>query len=256
MFVKPSDVVSIQFTTQNATSGAAANADSLPTAVLVKNGDDTAETVTVTNIATGVYKASVTIPSSYVAGDEVQLRVAATVSSVAGKAVIWNAEVDTARVSEVDADVWAYTPRTLTQSAASVAAAVDGSEITVYRGTTWMIALTELGSLATNSKLWFTVKEDLNDGDNAAILQIEKTDGLTRLNGAVYGTAADGALTIDDANAGNITITVKPAASKKIMPRSNLHYDVKALTSAGVVTLLSDGAAKFNVDADVTRAMS
>lgn len=101
MFVKPSDVVSVQFTTQNATTGAAANADSLPTGVLVKNGDDTAETVTVSNIATGVYKASVTIPSGYVAGDEVQLRIAATVSSVAGKAVVWSAEVDTARVSEV-----------------------------------------------------------------------------------------------------------------------------------------------------------
>lgn len=102
MLVKPSDTVSIQFTAQNATTGAAANADSLPTGVLVKNGDDTAETVTVTNIATGVYKASVTIPSGYVAGDEVQLRIAATVSSVAGKAVVWSAEVDTARASDVD----------------------------------------------------------------------------------------------------------------------------------------------------------
>lgn len=107
MLVKPSDVVSIQFTTQNATTGAAANADSLPTGVLVKNGDDTAETVTVSNIATGVYKASVTIPSGYVAGDEVQLRIAATVAGVAGKAVVWGAEVDTARVSETYARIGA-----------------------------------------------------------------------------------------------------------------------------------------------------
>lgn len=100
MFVKPSDTVTVQFTTQTPTTGAAANADSLPTGVLVKNGDDTAETVTVTNVSTGVYKAAVTIPSSYAAGDEVQLRIAATVASVAGKAVVWGAEVDTARVSE------------------------------------------------------------------------------------------------------------------------------------------------------------
>lgn len=256
MFVKPSDVVSIQFTTQNATTGAAANADSLPTGVLVKNGDDTAETVTVSNIATGVYKASVTIPSGYVAGDEVQLRIAATVSSVAGKAVIWAGEVDTARGSELTAAVWAYATRTLTQSAASAAATIEGTTLTVYRGTTWTIALTGLGSLTTNSKLWFTVKERLTDTDSAALIQVEKTNGLTRVNGAAYNTAADGSITINDASAGNITITVKPAATLALAIMDNLNYDVKVLTNGGVVSLLADGTHKFNVRGDATRAVS
>lgn len=101
MVVKPGDSVAIQFTTQNPSTGALANADSTPTGVLVRNGTNTGESVAVANIATGIYSATVTIPAGYVAGDEVQIRIAATVNGVAGGGVIWQATLDTTRVSEV-----------------------------------------------------------------------------------------------------------------------------------------------------------
>lgn len=99
--VKPGDTVTVQFTTTNPSTGAAQNADSTPSGVFVRNGVDTAETVTVTNITTGVYSASVVVPAAYVAGDEVQIRIAATVNSVAGQGVVWGTTLDTTRVSEV-----------------------------------------------------------------------------------------------------------------------------------------------------------
>lgn len=326
MLVKPSDTVSVQFTTQNPTTGAAANADSLPTGVLVRNGDDTAESVSVSNIATGVYKASVTLPADYAAGDEVQLRISATVAAVAGKAVIWSAEVDTARESEtyarigsngagltalgdtrlanldaavssrstlaagaqmdlvnapnataltamaagvwaygtrtltgfgtLVADIWAYATRTLTQGAASVLAAVQGTGLTQYRGATWTIAITGLGALTGYAKIYFALKDEKGDTDADAMLLIEKTAGLTRLNGAAYATAADGSITIDSEGSGNLTITVKPAATAQLEARGGLHYGIKLVKSDGTVSQLSDGAGKFAIASDNPRAIS
>ena len=42
----------------------------------------------------------------------------------------------------VDAEVWSYTTRTLTQTGASVTTAVTGTDITVYRGTRWEVSST------------------------------------------------------------------------------------------------------------------
>jgi hypothetical protein len=77
------------FTTRVFSTGVATNADSLPTGTLYVNGTADAASVTVTNVATGIYKAAVTLPTLAV-GDVVDLRIAATVSSVADTEVIWS----------------------------------------------------------------------------------------------------------------------------------------------------------------------
>jgi hypothetical protein len=77
-----------QFCTYSPTTGALANADSLPTGTLTVNGVDNAATVTVTNVTTGVYKWSVTLPA-LTAGDLVAMRIAATVSSVSSGGIVW-----------------------------------------------------------------------------------------------------------------------------------------------------------------------
>ena len=101
MSIKSGQAVTVDFTTQNPSSGAASDADSLPTGTLVVNGTDNGATVTVTNKATGVYKAAVTLPSLS-AGDVVQIRVAATVSSVAGVGIVWQDVADTKLVSDLN----------------------------------------------------------------------------------------------------------------------------------------------------------
>lgn len=85
----PGQTVSIQRQTQNI-SGAITDADSLPTCVLVKNGEDTAEVVVVTDIGTGLYLLEFTIPSSYVYGDQVAIRMTATVNATIGSNTVFS----------------------------------------------------------------------------------------------------------------------------------------------------------------------
>jgi len=82
------DTIYHQFVTK-AVSGALVDADALPVGTLVRNGVDTEISVTITNKAVGVYVAQFTIPSAYVAGDEVALRITATIGGVTTGAVVW-----------------------------------------------------------------------------------------------------------------------------------------------------------------------
>lgn len=97
--VKSGQAVACTFTTR-AASGAITDADSLPTATLHVNGAAAAEVVTVTNIRTGVYRASVTLPALS-AGDIVEVLAAATVDGISDEAVIWGEVGDTARPSDL-----------------------------------------------------------------------------------------------------------------------------------------------------------
>jgi len=150
------------------------------------------------------------------------------------------------------ADVWAYGTRTLTQSAASVAAAVTGDDIAINRGDTVSISLTDIGSLANNSKVYFTVKNSESDPDTASIIMIEKTDGLKYINGVV-GTPANGSLVIDDEATGDITITLAAVEAAKLVVGAD-HWDVQILRTVGVpISTLVAGT--FIVSSDITRAV-
>ena len=103
MFYKPGDSYYKEFTTSDPTSGAARNADSTPVATANHNGiDDSTFVLTVTNIDTGRYKITGTVPAGYAAGDVVNTSIAATVNSVAGKIAIDTFMVDTKRVSNLN----------------------------------------------------------------------------------------------------------------------------------------------------------
>jgi hypothetical protein len=88
------EAVTRQFTTRNPATKARSNADALPTAVLVRNGEDTAVACTVSNVAIGVYKVTVTLPSTYVVGDEVEFRVTATVDEVTDSCILQIGEIE------------------------------------------------------------------------------------------------------------------------------------------------------------------
>lgn len=161
--------------------------------------------------------------------------------------------LDNLEVQDISGEVWAYATRTLTQSAAAVTAAVSGSDITILRGDTVVIALTGLGSITTRTKLWFSIKDlPKSQADTAAIIELEETGGLLRLNGATT-TTSYATLVVNDATAGDITVTLKPAATAQLSIQDNLQYDVQVLTAAGVVTTLTLGVA--DITEDVTRAI-
>jgi hypothetical protein len=88
MSVRSAQSVTVLFTTRVFSTGVGTNADSLPTGVLYLNGTANGATVTVTNISAGLYKAAVTLPTLAV-GDEVEIIIAATVSTIADTAVVW-----------------------------------------------------------------------------------------------------------------------------------------------------------------------
>ena len=89
-------------------------------------------------------------------------------------------EVETPTSDAIAADVWSYVSRTLTMSAAQIAAILSGTTLTLERGDTWVISITGLGSLVGRSKLWFTLKgqhshtdaqkPDSDRGDRRAIV--------------------------------------------------------------------------------------
>lgn len=155
----------------------------------------------------------------------------------------------TATTTNDDATTWAYASRTLTQSAASVAAAVAGSSITCHRGDNLSAALTDIGALTGYTKLYFTVKADMSDADTASIVQIALTGGLLYLNGAA-GTAGNGSITISDEATGDVTIALEEVETAKLQPGS-YHYDIQVVKASGVSTLTYG---TFTVTADVTRA--
>lgn len=95
MGVLAGEGVTRQWTLRRFDTGQRSDADSLPTGVLVRNGADTGETVTIENVSTGVYKWSITIPADWVKGDEVDLRITATVNSVTFDHVVWRSTVVT-----------------------------------------------------------------------------------------------------------------------------------------------------------------
>ena len=148
-------------------------------------------------------------------------------------------------------NVQAKTDLITTGTSLTIASVVSGSTITAHRGDTLSAALTNIGALTNNSKLWFTVKRDYDDADTAAVIQIEKTGGLLYLNGAV-GTAGNGSLTINDEATGDVTIVLNASETAKLSP-GNYQYDIQILRSAGTpVSTLTYG--EFVVPADVTRA--
>jgi hypothetical protein len=102
MSLKPGDSYTGLFCTSRGDTGAASNADSLPTATMTRNGtDDGTVTLTVANLDTGRYKVTGTVPSGYASGDAVQVWISATVNSVAAKAVIDSFVLDTKRLSDL-----------------------------------------------------------------------------------------------------------------------------------------------------------
>ncbi len=102
MMLKPSDAYTAQFTTHATETGAPTNADTLPTANATRNGtDDAGFVLTVTNLATGRYKITGSVPASYVEGDLVQIVVNATVDSTSDTAIVDHFIIDSKRISDL-----------------------------------------------------------------------------------------------------------------------------------------------------------
>lgn len=94
-----------EFTTQSLATGAAKNADALPTGVLRRNGSTVgAAVVTITNLGTGRYKAAVLIDVAHgwVAGDTWSIEVAWTMEGTADICRAFSGQVKNAPAEKAD----------------------------------------------------------------------------------------------------------------------------------------------------------
>lgn len=155
------------------------------------------------------------------------------------------------------ADVWTYGTRTLTQAAVAPQEFIDAGTLSGLRGDTLSLSITDLGSLANYSALYFTVKTDFALTDAESTIQIVKkpggSDGLLYLNGAST-TTSWGSITINDSITGDITIALNANATKEL--EVNLYnYDVQIVRSSGVpVSTLAFG--RLSIIDDVTRSIA
>lgn len=127
----------------------------------------------------------------------------------------------------------------------------EGATLTIRRGDTCIRAISGLGSITGRSKMWFTVKSRTTDDDDEAIIMIEETEGLTRLNGSPYTTTSDGSI-MPGLESGIVVLKLEPVVTAQLRPGS-YRYDLQFLV-AGVIVTKAEGT--FVVQADVTRATS
>ena len=128
-----------------------------------------------------------------------------------------------------------------------------GGALDLQRGDTWVITIQRLGSIAARDKLWWSLKDDVDKTDAQALVQIEETARLVYINGAAATTPANGSITIDDAAAGDITVTLAAVESAKLENVGKFYYDVQMLVGAVVTTLVQGRAV---VMGDVIRETS
>jgi hypothetical protein len=142
--------------------------------------------------------------------------------------------------------VWTYATRTLTQSAAAVQSAVTGDRISIQRAIDVSFTISGLTLNSTVTKLWFTVKAEPIDetDDTTSILQIEKADGLTYLEGVAQTTPNSDA-TLSNTST-TVTVTITAAIAAQLTVRGGLYYDVKQLgrdnpEDTDVITPVAEG---------------
>lgn len=140
----------------------------------------------------------------------------------------------------------------LTSAQITVVSPVAGTMLTIVRGDTLTASFSGLGNIATRTKLWFTLKSQKTEADAAAAIQVLEsnpavpaTDGLQRLNGAAT-TAGYGTLTVTDAAAGNVTLTLTPQATS-VLRETARYYDIQVLKAGGAITTLTLGECDINL---------
>lgn len=248
------DEIGGTFPVVDPSTGGLSAADDLPEGTLTINGVDSAAIVTVAATAkTGRYTWSVTLPAGITDGDALAIWIDADVGTIPGGNNVWHGAGVSAALASLAAAVWAYAIRTLTSSAAEVAAALTGSAITILRGDTLTVSWSGLGDLSARTKLWVTGKADRNHPDSAALFQVIEDSGLAIIAGGTEATAANASVVVTDEDEGDVTLTIKGVETSKLGELASGAWDLQILTTAGPQTIIEG---TLEVTLDVTRATS
>lgn len=152
-----------------------------------------------------------------------------------------NANLFKADTASVPQNVWSYHTRLLTNIGSTVESPAIGEPLNIYRDTTVLISLTNLGAIGVDDKLWFTVKDSVEEPDEDSIIQIDRL-GLLYINGAPASQVEDGSITVLDDELGNVEIKLaqRQAALLPLYEAYPAQWDIKILHS-GIVSILNIG---------------
>lgn len=108
-------------------------------------------------------------------------------------------------LAAIAAAVWTYVTRTLTQTAASIIAAISGDRISDIKGNTWAIPLT-LNYDITGLKVEIALKVNKSDEDEESVQFIDTVTGLLVINGtpATVAENSKGSISVVDLVTGAI----------------------------------------------------
>jgi len=151
-------------------------------------------------------------------------------------------ELYAALMANLPAKVWTAANRSLTVSAVRPRTTLEGDQFTIYKDTSILIPADSLGDLTAYTNLWFTVKreQDLQSGDDQAIIQVDLLTGLLYINQAV-ATANQGGITINNITNGDLDVwlTKDAAALLPVYSKEPLHWEIKGI--AATVDILLQG---------------
>ena len=152
-----------------------------------------------------------------------------------------NAYAFKADTVSVPQNVWSYHTRLLTNIGSTIESPAAGDPLNIYRDTTVLISLTNLGAIGVDDKLWFTVKDSVEEPDENSIIQIDRL-GLLYINGAPASQVEDGSITVLDDVLGNVEIKLaqRQAALLPLYEAYPAQWDIKILHS-GIVSILNIG---------------
>jgi len=137
-------------------------------------------------------------------------------------------------------------------------AVTEGDDIEIIRGDTFIYPFTFLADLTAYTKLWFTVKDDKDDTDAQAIIQIIEsnpgaaTDGLLAIAGGTPTALGNGSITLSSLPLGNGTVRVEAVETAKLDDTGNFYYDFQYQNATNTLTARRGRA---TISGDTTRTV-
>ena len=123
----------------------------------------------------------------------------------------------------------------------TVAAAVSSGSLAIEAGYTFRQTITSTlaQDLSAATKLWLAIKTTPGDSDDASLIYIEKSAGLTRVNGAPYTPTTDGSLIVTGSSgAWSVAIYIDENANGKLFGKNcGVFAGLKALIGADTVSV-------------------
>ena len=158
-----------------------------------------------------------------------------------------SAVIDEAAISDIVLhDIWSYKTRTLTHPSVSAEEPEGSNTLILYRDADIAIELSDLAIPAGAKKYIFTVKDNLDSGDDQAVLQASyaidgsevETNTLVYINSAAAPVLTNPVtFTLTDTNI-TIDLTAEAAALLPRYERGYLNWDLKLVTDASVTIVL------------------